>query len=158
MPAPQKPKPRALCACGCRKRLPAVRRKDMKYINIEHWRAANRERENARRRERRKTPQGRARLRAQMRKWRREHPEEWKAIARRAQKKARLARTRYNREWRRRKAVAIVAQPKPVRLPGVFDAGLRIAKRGERLSDWREDAAQDRVLRELERAAAQRSS
>lgn len=152
MPAPQKPKPPALCACGCGQELPAVRRSVKRYIDRAHWGAAHRERENARSARARKTPEGRIKARVAIRRWRKRNPEKWKAIAQKSARKRARVQAAYCREWRRRKAAAIIARPQPARTRGIRDAGLRVVRPGRRIGG-RQDAEQDRVLAELERRA-----
>lgn len=164
MPAPSKALPPAECGCGCGEALPLVRRADKLYVSVKHWQRANLARENARRARARKTPAERVKRRVLMRKWRKKNPERWNEIARRANAKFRAApghaagRRKYDREWRRRKAGDLTAQPRPSLPPSVQGAGLAITSPRRLLSDWREDAAQDRLLAELERAAARRAS
>lgn len=159
MPAPKTPKPPALCACGCGEALPAVRRADRLYVDLRHWDRAHPEKRRARDARQRKRPGYKAWLRQQMRKWRKKNPERWREIRRRAMAKLRADPVRAEKRraaqraaWRRKAA----EQAKPQRQafpPALIADGLRVARKSDRLSDWREDAAQDRVLRELERRA-----
>lgn len=152
---PREPKPPALCACGCGEWLPLYRRSDTTTLKG-HWLKANRARINAKRNARRATPEGRAKVRLEGRRWRKANPERWRAILHKANQKRRLEQIRYSREYRRRKKAERIAQPRLTLAGDILEAGLRIIRPGERLSGWREDEAQDRVLAELEAAAGRR--